>query len=177
MRCRGRCGLALALAHAVALAPAPPVALGGGGRWRWRGVPRIFRGLRGNLDKLTKGMFCPICHNLLFVKMSEQGALVASCNYCLSKQELTSTGGGAVVVSDTPYKSDAAKYSHLMNPLLHEDATLPRVSDVPCPGPACTRPPDAPHGALFVKFDADNLRFLYSCTFCKHFWVPGSEIK
>jgi len=124
-------------------------------------------------------MFCPICQNLLFVKLTERNSLVASCNYCLSKQDLTASDGSspsaAVVISDTSYKSDAAKYSHLMNPLLHEDATLPRVRDVPCPGPACTRPPGEAHSALFVKFDADNLRFLYSCTYCKHFWVPGNK--
>ncbi len=122
-------------------------------------------------------MFCPICQNLLFVKLTERNHLVASCNYCLSKQDLTSASddGAAVVISDTSYQSDAAKYSHLMNPLLHDDATLPRVRDVPCPGPACTRPSVEPHSALFVKFDADNLRFLYSCTYCKHFWVPGAK--
>jgi hypothetical protein len=124
-------------------------------------------------------MFCEICQNLLFVRPSEKRSLVASCSYCLSKTDMGAGGsggsGGAVVVSDTAYKSDAAKYSHLMTPLLHEDPTLPRVRDVPCPNPACTKPAGEASYALFVKYDAENLKFLYSCTFCKHFWVPGAS--
>ena len=119
--------------------------------------------------------FCSICQNLMFVKMTDLGALVASCNYCLSKEELSTGKSGAVVISETTYRSDAAKYSHLVNPLLHEDPTLPRVVDVPCPNPYCSKPGDEANNALFVKYDADNLKFLYSCTFCKHFWVPGQD--
>jgi DNA-directed RNA polymerase subunit M/transcription elongation factor TFIIS len=118
--------------------------------------------------------FCKICQNLLFVKVAEDGGLVASCNYCLSKEDLAAEGGGAVVVSETSYKTDAAKYSHLMTPLLHEDPTLPRVTDVRCPNRGCVKPGGEPDRALFVKYDGDNMRFLYSCCFCKHFWVPGA---
>jgi aspartate carbamoyltransferase regulatory subunit len=58
-----------------------------------------------------------------------------------------------------------------MTPLLHEDPTLPRISNVPCPNATCDRPADRPNEVLYVKYDAKQLRFLYSCAYCKHMWT------
>ena len=55
---------------------------------------------------------------------------------------------------------------------MHEDPTLPRVDSIPCPNKECTRPARAPGSVVFIKYDAVNLKFLYSCGHCKRFWGP-----
>jgi DNA-directed RNA polymerase subunit M/transcription elongation factor TFIIS len=111
--------------------------------------------------------FCAVCDNLLYVKLDD-GGYVYQCNYCSSRFEPSEDDA---VVSEVNYRDDRAKYHHLLTPLLHEDPTLPRV-DLPCPNKDCTRPARGRSDVLYIKYDAVNLRYLYSCGYCKHFWGP-----
>jgi len=116
--------------------------------------------------------FCEVCDNLLYVKVAA-GALVDQCNYCGCSYSVESS---TAPVLETDYRDDRAKYHHLLTELLHEDPTLPRVDNVPCPNEACSRPSRAKGNVLYVKYDPVNVRFLYSCCYCKAFWGP-EELK
>lgn len=109
-----------------------------------------------------------MCDNLLYVKLSG-GEVIYQCNYCSSTYDV---GDSSEPIVETDYRDDRAKYHHLLTPLLHEDPTLPRVDTVPCPNKGCTRAPRQKGRVLYVKYDALNLRFLYSCEHCKAFWGP-----
>lgn len=76
-------------------------------------------------------------------------------------------------VLDTDFKDNQAAYSQYASPFIEHDRTLPRVSNIPCALPGCTRPGDAPNEVIYVKYDATNLRFLYYCVHCKRFWKTG----
>jgi DNA-directed RNA polymerase subunit M/transcription elongation factor TFIIS len=116
--------------------------------------------------------FCEVCDNLLYIKLAG-GVLTNQCNYCGCAYPVEATGEP---VLDTDYRDDRAKYHHLLTELLHDDPTLPRVDNVPCPNEACSRPARAKGNVLYVKYDPVNLRFLYSCGYCKAFWGP-EELK
>lgn len=112
--------------------------------------------------------FCGVCDNLLYVKIAG-GGVVHQCNYCSSSYE---DGDSRDPIIETNYRDDRAKYHHLLTPLVHEDPTLPRVSNVACPNEACTRKPGQASSVLYIKYDMVNLRFLYSCSHCRAFWGP-----
>nr|WRJ69776.1 putative DNA-directed RNA polymerase subunit Rpb9/RpoM [Oceanusvirus sp.] len=113
--------------------------------------------------------FCEVCDNLLYVKLDDAGAFVYQCNYCSSQFKPASQDS---VVAEVNYRDDRAKYHHLLTPLVHEDPTLPRV-DIACPNKSCPRPPRKKGDVLYIKYDHVNLRYLYSCGYCKHFWGPA----
>lgn len=112
--------------------------------------------------------FCDVCDNLVYIKLTD-GRLTNQCNYCGCAYPVETSNEP---VTDTDYRDDRAKYHHLLTDLLHEDPTLPRVDDVKCPNGKCTRPARAKGDVLYVKYDANNMRFLYSCAHCKAFWGP-----
>lgn len=113
--------------------------------------------------------FCEVCDNLLYVKLGDNG-IMHQCNYCDNVEEYDQDN--AEPVFDTDYKSERAKYHHLLTPLVHQDPTLPRVDNVSCPNKKCTRAPKSKSEVLFIKYDPVNMKFLYSCAHCKHFWGP-----
>jgi DNA-directed RNA polymerase subunit M/transcription elongation factor TFIIS len=114
--------------------------------------------------------FCDVCDNLLYVKQSPgDGGLIYQCNYCYSAYD---AGDTTEPIVETDYRDDRAKYHHLLTPLVHEDPTLPRVDNVVCPNADCSRPSRAKGKVLYIKYDPANLRFLYSCSYCKAFWGP-----
>ena len=117
--------------------------------------------------------FCEVCDNLLYVKqaVAEGGGpkVIYQCNYCSSVYD---AGDSGEPIMETDYRDDRAKYHHLLTPLIHEDPTLPRVDNVACPNKECTRPPRKKGSVLYIKYDPTNLRFLYSCSYCKAFWGP-----
>ncbi|AUF82338.1 putative DNA-directed RNA polymerase subunit Rpb9/RpoM [Tetraselmis virus 1] len=114
--------------------------------------------------------FCEVCDNLLYVKLGDSGnKLMYQCNYCSSSFDPSPDD---TLVSETNYRDDRAKYDHLLTPLVHEDPTLPRVDGIACPNKECTRPARKRGSVLYIKYDPVNLKFLYSCTYCKHFWGP-----
>ena len=112
--------------------------------------------------------FCEVCDNLLYVRLAD-GDVVHQCNYCGWS---CPSADPDEPICETDYRDDRAKYHHLLTPLVHEDPTLPRVDNVPCPNKDCTRPPRKKGSVLYIKYDPRNLRFLYSCSYCKSFWGP-----
>lgn len=112
--------------------------------------------------------FCEVCDNLLYVKLAD-GNVIHQCNYCGWSCPAGDSDGP---ICETDYRDDRAKYHHLLTPLIHEDPTLPRVENVPCPNKDCTRPARKKGSVLYIKYDPVNLRFLYSCSYCKSFWGP-----
>ena len=114
-------------------------------------------------------VFCDVCDNLLYVRVTEDSVLQYVCNYCSNVVEPDAQA--SVMVSETIYNNNKSKYQQYMTPLLHEDPTLPRISNVPCPNAGCTRQSTQPNEVLYVKYDAKQLRFLYSCVHCKHTWT------
>jgi DNA-directed RNA polymerase subunit M/transcription elongation factor TFIIS len=91
------------------------------------------------------------------------------CKNCGAQETATADGVSRPVLS-TDYADDQASFNQYATPYIRYDPTLPRVGDIVCPNEACTRPPEAPNEVIYVKYDPVNLKYLYHCTHCSHFW-------
>ncbi len=113
--------------------------------------------------------FCDLCDNMLYLKLSEEDKkLLYHCKNCNNtiKEETT----GSVCVLDNNYIDDNTNYRQYINKYLKHDVTLPRVSNITCPNKSCTKPKDAENKVIFLKYDYDNMKYLYHCNYCETFW-------
>ena len=72
------------------------------------------------------------------------------------------------------YKGKKLEMSHLINPYTKLDPTLPRIWNIRCPSPDCkTNHGDKakePAEIIYMKYDAEDLKFLYLCVECDTVW-------
>ena len=110
---------------------------------------------------------------MLYINVRDNGKMVWNCVYCMKPDDVANSTetNSSIMVSSVDYKNEKAKYQHLMTPCVHQDPTIPHVSNIPCPSADCTRKASDPHDVIFIKYDLENLKYLYSCSHCKHFWV------
>lgn len=136
--------------------------------------------------------FCAVCDNMMYLRVSPPGEgaeggeggeaaeeaegaaprLRFYCKNCGNGVDAQPSDARAKVL-DTDFKDNQAAYSQYVSPYIEHDRTLPRVSNIVCALPGCTRPRDAPNEVIYVKYDATNLRYLYYCVHCKRFWKTG----
>lgn len=127
--------------------------------------------------------FCKTCGNMLYmsIRVEEGGGgdgggarprITSSCKSCGSSSELDKQQCTAAMFS-TNYGDDQMAYKQFMTPHITHDPTLPHASDIECINPNCGRPEDKPRDVIYVKYDRDNLKYMYHCTHCKEFWKSG----
>lgn len=114
---------------------------------------------------------------MLYIDVRDNGKMEWRCHFCNEADAVANdkTNNQSLMVSSMNYNNEEAKYRHLMTANIHNDPTIPRVSNITCINPKCTKPPEEKQVVAYIKYDYDNLRYIYSCSFCKHFWVTGSS--
>ncbi len=148
--------------------------------------------------------FCPKCENYLYLEeASEEGttlveAILTTRNvlagkltkkYYLNRRcrtcgynEKDEKGG---LVNETIVQERASEgYKILLNEFTRQDPTLPHVSTLPCPNttgdpasgkPICpTNSGNTPRDVIVIKYDAQNMKFLYICNVCGEQWRSRS---
>jgi DNA-directed RNA polymerase subunit M/transcription elongation factor TFIIS len=115
---------------------------------------------------------------MLYIKVSSEAAdaraqLQYVCKSCGNVVDESAEAGASCIV-DTNYMDDQTTYQQYANKYITHDPTLPRVRNITCPSDKCTKPPAALNEVIYVKYDFKNLRFLYHCTHCSHFWKSGA---
>ena len=59
----------------------------------------------------------------------------------------------------------------MINKDLCHDPTLPKVNNILCPNDDCpTNKDGTPKEVVYLKYDKDNLKYLYMCCVCHHSW-------
>ena len=122
--------------------------------------------------------FCSICDNMLYIDVRDNGRMVWNCLHCSMPDEIANKDmkdDASVMVSHTEFKNESAKYQHLMTPYVHIDPTIPRTTTIVCTNSECSKKASDPNNVLYMKYDHHNMNFLYSCAYCKHFWVTASR--
>jgi aspartate carbamoyltransferase regulatory subunit len=76
---------------------------------------------------------------------------------------------------NTQLKREDQKFHHIVNRYVKLDPTLPRVYNIPCPNENCTTNAveDDERSAreiLYIRYDENNLKYLYMCTTCNQTW-------
>lgn len=116
--------------------------------------------------------FCSICSNMLYTNLTRKDAeapkLIYLCKHCGTVETFEDSEGGRIFSTD--YADDQASFNQYMTPLIKHDPTLPRVSSIACPNEQCKRKEDESNDVIYIKYDNVNLKYLYHCVHCEHFW-------
>ena len=115
--------------------------------------------------------FCEVCDNMYYIGISETNGnqLINYCRNCGHKDESASTE--SVCVLNTQLKKTGQKFNHIINEYTKLDPTLPRINNMKCPSAACkTNTENKPCEVIYVRYDDDNLKYLYMCVECDNVW-------
>jgi DNA-directed RNA polymerase subunit M/transcription elongation factor TFIIS len=114
--------------------------------------------------------FCENCNNMLYVTIDKDKRLVHYCKSCGARVVETDVTKSFCIVDDVKI-NDYTKYSQFINPWLKYDPCLPRVHNIKCPNHDCGKPSDKDNEVIYIKYDASEMKFIYSCCHCDHFWT------
>jgi len=128
--------------------------------------------------------FCPKCENYLYLEQASEEVTNASgvtekryflnrrCRTC-GYNEVDVQGG---LVNETIVQERASEgYKILLNEFTRQDPTLPHVNTLPCPNTAtCKSYKGTPRDVIIIKYDAQNMKFLYICNVCGEQWRSRS---
>lgn len=116
--------------------------------------------------------FCKLCGNIMYVKDdAEKKTIIYYCKNCHFTQ--TPAEGKKSFCIHTSVQDEAMKHAMFLNPNIKHDPTLPRVV-IPCTNSACTKPSGVDDEVIYMKYDPTNMKYIYFCTFCDHFWQMGN---
>ena len=129
--------------------------------------------------------FCVKCDNMYYISIdnANDDQLIYYCRFCGHKDEhLTEEG---VVVLKTQYKKNEQKFNHMVNQYTKLDPTLPRIYNMKCPSAECptnnssgsasalasaSASSTTPCEIIYLRYDDDNMKYLYICTTCDTSW-------
>ena len=117
--------------------------------------------------------FCSNCNNMFYVKVNEDKDLVYYCKFCDNSIVESKTNGSILVIDDNTV-DDNIRYQQYVNKNIIHDPTLPRVNNIQCPNEKCSKKPEDENEVIYMKYDFANMKYLYFCCKCNHFWKIGS---
>ena len=113
--------------------------------------------------------FCEFCENMLYITVTSEKDLLYYCKNCDHKV-IEKKENGSICVIDDKKVDDVAKYSQYNNKNIKYDPTLPHVSNIKCVNPSCSKPADVHNEVIYLKYDFINMKYIYYCCYCEHFW-------
>lgn len=114
--------------------------------------------------------FCNVCNNMLYLELVEDNkAFKYYCKNCKYQSEPVKNCQ-TIVSENNAFDAAAGGYKSYMTPFLIHDVTLPRVNNIDCPH--CD---EKPNKVIYVKYDNANMRYLYNCCHCNHFWLIDQD--
>jgi hypothetical protein len=114
----------------------------------------------------TMDNFCQMCGNMMYIKNDEAG-IIYYCKNCNFTR--TPDNGQRSFCIHTNAQDDSMKYAMFLNPNIKYDPTLPHVA-IPCTNTSCTKPATSDNDVIYMKYDHANMKYIYFCTYCNHFW-------
>lgn len=132
--------------------------------------------------------FCDVCKNMLYGNIrDEEGVkrlefVCKNCGYI--EREINPSSLPVVVkrydndskispqdeqcISQTNYFDDIRSFQQYQTVNIKHDMTLPRVKNIDCP--KCAGEKQIIPEVICVKYDQANMKYLYFCCHCEHFW-------
>lgn len=114
--------------------------------------------------------FCDFCNNMLYVDIDDKKHLLYYCKSCGFKNSEGDKTKSICITEDNKI-NDFTKYSQYINPYLKYDPCLPRVNNIKCPNEVCSKPSSKDNEVIYIKYDANNMKYIYNCCDCNHFWT------
>lgn len=115
--------------------------------------------------------FCIKCDNMYYIKINEENEneLTYYCRNCGHIDETIVEEG--VSVLNTQLKNGGQSFKHIINQYTKLDPTLPRIYNIKCPNIACkTNSENIPTEIIYMRYDDDNMKYLYICVTCDTIW-------
>lgn len=134
--------------------------------------------------------FCPACDNKLYMQIGQTAdvPLTLYCKHCPYTKDLQNTRGddsaSTVGGTDERYAFDPCMcrsnyssnhplyYSTVVNEYTFDDPTLPRLT-ISCQNESCPSHTDPEHHdpeVLFVRYNDQDMKFMYLCKHCRQCW-------
>jgi len=116
--------------------------------------------------------FCSVCSNYLYLQDDETG-LQLLCRHCGYQEKMDpKTATDALILETTFHAATNQKQTvSQLNDYTKLDPTLPHLKTIACPNQSCASQSDpALRDILYIKTDAKNLKYQYSCTVCNTQW-------
>ena len=122
--------------------------------------------------------FCVFCDNMLYVKNAKEDENQFDVNYycknCNYSKSISDKKESLMLINNL-YSKERSHALHV-NPDIEYDPTLPHVDNIECPNEECTtKKSKQRNDVIYMKYDVPNIRYLYFCVHCKHFWKNDIE--
>lgn len=120
--------------------------------------------------------FCSICSNMFYISIDDKDSnkLQYYCRNCGNKDNTIAENGACIL--NTQFKNVGKnRFQHIINKFTKYDPTLPRIHNLPCPNISCktnteTLTEKNAREVIYIRYDDDNLKYLYMCTVCDEVW-------
>jgi len=117
--------------------------------------------------------FCDKCDNMYYIGVNneDQNTLTYYCRHCGHVDEKLANEGACIL--NTQFKKGEQKFNHIINEYTKLDPTLPRIYNVHCPNNDCKTNHTEykkPVEIIYMRYDDDNLKYLYICVECDTTW-------
>lgn len=114
--------------------------------------------------------FCENCDNLLYIYSDEENkSLYLGCKVCGEKKDYSD---GKCIYSNE-FNIDLSETINHNENLIY-DITLPSIKDnknIKCINQECESiKENKPSDILYIKYDHENLKYLYVCKYCNQKW-------
>ena len=116
--------------------------------------------------------FCNLCENMLYVKIDVQDNKQQLQNYCKNCNFVKDLPNDkSIVIVKNNYEKKDKNYEMFINPYIKYDPTLPRVNNIKCINKDCkSKSKDVNNEVIYIKYDNDEMKYLYYCVHCENFW-------
>ena len=110
------------------------------------------------------------------INEADENELTYYCRNCGHVDDMIVEEG--VSVLNTQFKNGGQSFHHIINEYTKLDPTLPRIYNVKCPNMACeTNVKNIPPEILYMRYDDDNMKYLYICVTCDTKWKTDDHRK
>lgn len=118
--------------------------------------------------------FCPVCSNYLFMTAIEMNKFELNCKHCGYTQPMAPTSAAEALVLEKTFNTTTNQKQTVsqLNAYTKLDPTLPHLKTIACANQACPSQADESlRDILYIKTDARNLKYQYSCKICDTQWA------
>ena len=113
---------------------------------------------------------------MLYIKIDKDEKLKYYCKLCLEEYDLDNLeGDNKKCVFKQNYNTNTYSYKTFINDTIYEDPTLPTITNIKCVNVKCPSNNGTPKKIKYIKYNRDDMKFIYCCCVCKSKWTNSDE--
>ena len=120
--------------------------------------------------------FCENDNNMLYIKIDDNDKLKYYCKLCMEEYDLDKLEGkNKQCVYKQNYNVNSYSYKTYVNDNIYEDPTIPTITNIKCVNVKCPSNEGTPKKIKYIKYNRDEMKFIYCCCVCKAKWTSSNE--